>query len=231
MSENKIVVIEFDAESAKLIANILNKENIDTEIVPYTANAETIREKNPCGVILSGGNEAIENDEIKLDDNIFKLKIPILGIAYGMQCIVRHFGGKIEKNEAQGCSEEILHCSFEIIRQESHIYSISTKHFCSPIKIPAFLLGCVKDPNGSIKLSIFEKVEPSSATILLNNSGEVCHLPQGFEVIGKSSKGKICVIVDFSRDIYALQFHPEAKQSNCGVQILSNFARHICKCS
>lgn len=82
----------------------------------------------------------------------------------------------------------------------------------------------------SIKLSIFEKVEPSGA-IWLNNSGEVYKLPQGFEVIGKSAKGKICVIADFSRDIYALQFYPEAEQSKCGAQILSNFARHICGCA
>lgn len=132
MSENKVIVIDFDTESAKLIAEILNKENIDTEIVLHTASAESIRAKNPRGLILSGGNETIENDEIELDDNIFELNIPILGIAYGMQCIVRHFVGKIEKNKAQGCSEEILYCDFEITRMQSHICGISTKHFCSP---------------------------------------------------------------------------------------------------
>lgn len=226
MSENKVIVIEFDTESAKLIADILNKENIDTEIVPHTANAETIREKNPCGLILSGGNEAIENDEIKLDDNIFELKIPILGIAYGMQYIVRHFGGEIRENK--GCSEEVLYCNFEITKKQSRVRNISAKHFYSPSKTPFWLL-CDKNPIMSIKLSIFEKVEQSSV-IWLNNSSEVYQLPQGFDVIGKSSKGKICVIVDFSRDIYALQFHPEAKQSKCGAQILSNFARHICHC-
>lgn len=230
MSENKVIVIDFDTELAKLIAEILNKENIDTEIVPHTASAESISAKNPCGLILSGGNETIENDEIKLDDNIFELNIPILGIAYGMQYIVRHFGGKIEKNKAQGCSEEILHCEFEITRMQSHICGISTKHFCSPSKTPNWL-SCEENPIMSIELSIFEKVEPSSATIWLNNSGEVYKLPQGFEIIGKSAKGKICVIVDFSRDIYALQFHPEAEQSKCGTQILSNFARYICDCA
>ncbi len=221
MNKNKIIVIDFDAESAKLIAEILNKENIDTEIVPHTASAESIRAKNPCGLILSGGNETIENDEIKLDDNIFELKIPILGIAYGMQYIVRHFGGKIEKNKTQGCSEEILHCEFEITRMQS----VRKKH-CVYETIPAHLSN-VANPIKNITLSIFEKIEPNSA-IWLNNSSEVYKLPQGFEVIGKSAKGKICVIADFSRDIYALQFHPEAKQSKCGAQILSNFARHIC---
>lgn len=224
MSENKVIVIDFDTESAKLIAEILNKENIDTEIVPHTASAESIRAKNPCGLILSGGNETIENDEIKLDDNIFELKIPILGIAYGMQCIVRHFGGKIEKNKAQWCSEEILHCYFEITRMQS----VRKKHGYEAI--PAYLSN-VANPIKNITLSIFEKVEPSSTTIWLNNSSEVYKLPQGFEIIGRSAKGKICVIVDFSRDIYALQFHPEAEQSKCGAQILSNFARHICGCA
>lgn len=228
MNENKVIVIEFDTESTKLIADIFNKENIDIEIMPHTANAETIREKNPCGLILGGSNEAIENDEIKLDDNIFELKIPILGIAYGMQCIVRHFGGKIEKNKVQVCSEEVLYYNFEITRKQSRIRNISAKHFYGPSKTPFWLL-CEKNPIVSIKLSIFEKVEQSSV-IWLNSSSEVYQLPQGFDVIGKSSKGKICVIVDFSRDIYALQFHPEDKQSKCGAQILSNFARHICNC-
>lgn len=228
MSENKVIVIDFDTESAKLIAEILNKENIDTEIVPHTASAESIRAKNPCGLILSGGNETIENDEVELDDNIFELKIPILGIAYGMQCIVRHFGGKIEKNKAQGCSEEILHCYFEITKMQS----VHKRH-CSYETILAYLLFLlrVKNPIVHIRLSIFEKVEPSSATIWLNNSSEVYKLPQGFEIIGRSLKGKICAIVDFSRNIYALQFHPEAEQSKCGAQILSNFARHICGCA
>lgn len=228
MNENKVIVIEFDNESAKLITEILDKENIDIEIMPHTASAESIRAKNPCGLILSGGNEILENDEMKLDDNIFELKNPILGIAYGMQYIVRHFGGEIKKNKTQECSEEILHCDLEITRSESCIDGIPKKHFCGCKKIPNWQ-SCDTNPITTIALSIFEKVKKDS-NIWLNNSREVYKLPQNFEVIGKSKKGKFCVIVDFSRDIYALQFHPEVKQNKCGTQILSNFVRHICYC-
>ena len=227
MSNKKIIVIDFGAKSAESIAEILEKDDIATEIVPHDTSTEAIRAKSLCGLILSGRDDN-KTDALLLDNKIFEMKIPILGIAYGMQYIVRHFGGRLERKEAQECREEILHPDFEITNPQDYFVKLPPSHFCKYGKMPIWSAD-KENPRMSVKLKIFEKVEPSDTAIWFNHNGKVDKLPKNFEIIGKA-KGEICVIVDFSRNIYALQFYPEAKQSKCGAQILNNFARFICGC-
>lgn len=221
MSEQKIIVIDFGSKSAESIAEILENDNITAEIVLHDTSAEVIRAKNPCGLILSG-REANKTDELLLDDKIFEMKIPILGIAYGMQYIVRHFGGKLEKKEAKGCSEETLYPK-NFITVSKECFNVLPKEHFYKCSAPIFSQECI-----TCMISIFYDTY-KNLNVWLNHNGKADKLPKNFEIIG-IAKGEICVIVDFSRNIYALQFHPEAKQSKCGAQILNNFARFICGC-
>ena len=70
-----------------------------SKIVPYNITVDEIRELKPKGIILSGGPQSVHvKDSLMPNPEIFKLELPILGICYGMQAIVHHFGGKVKKS-------------------------------------------------------------------------------------------------------------------------------------
>lgn len=77
---------------------------------------------------------------------------------------------------------------------------------------------------------IFSGVK-QDCVVWMSHSDKVIALPSGFSAIGSSENSEICAIADFARKIYAIQFHPEVVHSECGAQILSNFALKICGAS
>ena len=102
MFNPQIIVLDFGSQYTQLIARRLREIGVYTEIMPYFESAESIRAKNPRGLILSGGPASVyEKDAYKPDSEIFTLGIPILGICYGMQFIAHHFGGEVAKSSAQ----------------------------------------------------------------------------------------------------------------------------------
>lgn len=76
---------------------------------------------------------------------------------------------------------------------------------------------------------IFEGVKQESI-VWMSHADKVEKIPEHFEELARSGNTHYCAIVNEKRKIYALQFHPEVVHSECGGQILKNFALHICKC-
>lgn len=98
MQNVPIVVLDFGSQYTQLIARRLREEGIYCEILPFSESVESIKAKNPNGLIFSGGPASIyEEGAYKLSKDIFELNLPILGICYGMQLIVDFFGGVVEK--------------------------------------------------------------------------------------------------------------------------------------
>jgi len=98
MREVPIIVLDFGSQYTQLIARRVRESHIYCEIVPYFEDIKKIKEKNPKGIILSGGPASVyAKDAYMVDEEIFELNIPIMGICYGMQLIVHHFGGVVQK--------------------------------------------------------------------------------------------------------------------------------------
>ncbi|WP_334092843.1 glutamine-hydrolyzing GMP synthase [Helicobacter typhlonius] len=105
----QILVLDFGSQYTQLIARRLREYGVYTEIVPYFEKLDSIKSKNPKGIILSGGPASVyEKDAYKPDSAIFTLGIPILGICYGMQLIAQHFGGRVIKADAQEFGKAVL---------------------------------------------------------------------------------------------------------------------------
>lgn len=110
----EILVLDFGSQYTQLIARRLREYGVYTEIVPYFETLDSIKAKNPKGIILSGGPASVyEKDAYKPDGGIFTLGIPILGICYGMQYIADFFGGRVIRADAQEFGKAVL----EIINQ------------------------------------------------------------------------------------------------------------------
>jgi len=95
-SAQPVLVVDFGAQYAQLIARRVREANVYSEIVPHTITAEEIAAKNPAGIVLSGGPSSVyEPGSPALDPGILELGIPVLGICYGFQVMATQLGGEV----------------------------------------------------------------------------------------------------------------------------------------
>lgn len=99
MENNELVLIlDFGGQYNQLIARRVRECNVYCEVVPYNITIEQIKEKNPIGIIFTGGPSSVYGDDSpKCDNKIFELGIPILGICYGMQLMAYTLGGNVAR--------------------------------------------------------------------------------------------------------------------------------------
>ena len=96
MKQIPILILDFGSQYTQLIARKLRESGVYCEIVPFREDINNIRAKKPQGIILSGGPASIySKDAYKPADDIWNLKVPIMGICYGMQLITQYFGGEV----------------------------------------------------------------------------------------------------------------------------------------
>lgn len=96
-SKDVILILDFGSQYTQLIARRVRENKVFSKIVPFNISAEEVLELKPKGLILSGGPLSVyDNNAPMPKDEIFKLGLPILGICYGMQAIVHHFGGSVK---------------------------------------------------------------------------------------------------------------------------------------
>ena len=95
---DEIIVLDFGSQYNQLITRRLRDFGIYSELLPHDISIDQIRQINPKGIIFSGGpNSIYDQNALKVDPEIFKLGIPILGICYGMQLMTSYLNGKVEK--------------------------------------------------------------------------------------------------------------------------------------
>ena len=98
MENEEILIIDFGGQYNQLIARRVREQNVYCEVVPNSISIQKIKEINPKGIIFTGGPASVyEQDAPKVDEEIFNLQIPILGICYGMQFMAYSLGGKVKR--------------------------------------------------------------------------------------------------------------------------------------
>ena len=105
----KILIIDFGSQYTQLIARRIREANVFSIIYPHTISVEEIRNINPKGIIFSGGPMSVYDEGAPdIDERILKLKIPVLGICYGLQLIAKKFNGVIEQADDREYGKSIL---------------------------------------------------------------------------------------------------------------------------
>lgn len=98
--QKKIVVLDFGSQYNQLITRRIREIGVYSELHPHTVTAEEIKEMNATGIIFSGGpNSVYDKNAFSIDDAIFEMGLPILGICYGMQLMALHLKGNVEKSQ------------------------------------------------------------------------------------------------------------------------------------
>ena len=95
-AQRPVLVVDFGAQYAQLIARRVREASVYSEIVSHAITAAEVAEKNPIGIVLSGGPSSVyEEGAPQFDPAIFELGVPVLGICYGFQVMATALGGEV----------------------------------------------------------------------------------------------------------------------------------------
>ncbi len=93
-----MLVVDFGAQYAQLIARRVREARVYSEVIPHTATVEEIKAKDPQAIVLSGGPASVYADGApQLDSALFDLGLPVFGICYGFQAMAQALGGTVAR--------------------------------------------------------------------------------------------------------------------------------------
>lgn len=91
-----VLVVDFGAQYAQLIARRVREARVFSEVIPHTATAEDIKARDPLALVLSGGPSSVYADGApQIDPALFDLGVPVFGICYGFQAMAQALGGTV----------------------------------------------------------------------------------------------------------------------------------------
>lgn len=100
---DKVLVLDYGSQYNQLITRRIREMGVFSELKSRNMTAEEIKSYNPKAIILSGGPKSVyEENAFTIDNGIFNLDIPVLGVCYGMQLMAQELGGKVEANPGNG---------------------------------------------------------------------------------------------------------------------------------
>jgi GMP synthase (glutamine-hydrolysing) len=93
-----VLVVDFGAQYAQLIARRVRESRVFSEVVPHTVTVEEIKARDPQAIVLSGGPASVYADGApQLDPALFDLGVPVFGICYGFQAMAQALGGTVAR--------------------------------------------------------------------------------------------------------------------------------------
>ena len=135
-----VLVVDFGAQYAQLIARRVREAGVYSEIVHHNITAEQLKAKDPLAIILSGGPSSVyEEGSPQLDKAILELGIPILGICYGFQTLAALLGGQVDKTGKReyGATDLKVSAEGEILSGQPAAQTCWMSHGDQVVKAPA----------------------------------------------------------------------------------------------
>ncbi len=109
IENEKIIIVDFGGQYNQLIARRVREANVYSEVVSWRTPIEKIKEKNPKGIIFTGGPNSVYADHAPtLAKEIFELGVPVLGICYGMQLMAHLLGGTVRRADQREYGKIVL---------------------------------------------------------------------------------------------------------------------------
>ena len=178
-----VLVVDFGAQYAQLIARRVREARIYSEVVPHTATIEEIRAKNPAALILSGGPSSVyANEAPRLDPAVFDLGVPVFGICYGFQAMTAALGGVVAETGAReyGRTDLELVDGGGVLHDElSATHKVWMSHGDAVTEAPEGFT--VTASSAGAPVAAFENAEKKFAGVQYHP--EVLHSPHGQQVL------------------------------------------------
>ena len=134
-----MLVVDFGAQYAQLIARRVREAKIYSEIVPHTMSASEMLAKDPKAIILSGGPSSVyESGAPKLDEQLLRAGVPVFGICYGFQVMAATLGGEVGKTGAReyGRTEFTVHSNSPLFNGLPKAQQVWMSHGDSVVRAP-----------------------------------------------------------------------------------------------
>ena len=180
--EPTVLVVDFGAQYAQLIARRVREAHVRSEIVARDITVEEIRERRPVGLILSGGPASVyADDAFRMSDEILDLNIPILGICYGHQLLADMAGGEVSNTgdaEYGNTSMEIVADSV-LLREMVGEQQVWMSHRDQVTRAPEGFTSVASTPGA--RVAAMESPERRIYGVQFHP--EVVHTPEGSEIL------------------------------------------------
>ncbi|MDX1950997.1 MAG: glutamine-hydrolyzing GMP synthase [Verrucomicrobiota bacterium] len=179
----QIVILDFGSQYTQVIARRIRECNVYSTILRYDTPAAEIAELKPSGIILSGGPSSVYSSTAPLPDKaIFSLKVPILGICYGIQIMAQFLGGSVEPGQKREYGKGTLSIqdkSCQLFASLPAELQIWNSHADKLTKMPkGFEVVAVSDN------SAYAAIEHRARRLFgIQFHPEVVHTPRGKEII------------------------------------------------
>jgi GMP synthase (glutamine-hydrolysing) len=177
-----VLVVDFGAQYAQLIARRVREAHVYSEIVPSTITASEVRALNPGALILSGGPKSVyETPAPNLDPEIYELGIPILGICYGAQLLALQLGGEVARTGAgeYGRSELTRSGPSRVLAEWPEVSSVWMSHGDAISRAPEGFAVTASTPGAPV--AVMESADRRCYAVQFHP--EVLHTERGQELI------------------------------------------------
>ena len=181
-SEESVLVVDFGAQYAQLIARRVREANVYSEIVPHTISAAELAERNPTGIIFSGGPKSVHVEGAPaIDPEVYDLGIPVLGICYGAQLIAHQNEGTVGRNERgeYGRTELTVKAGGNLLDGTPETQTVWMSHFDAITDLPDEFDVLAATPDAPV--AAFE--DTTRRLYGVQYHPEVVHTPHGQHVI------------------------------------------------
>ncbi len=178
-----VLVVDFGAQYAQLIARRVRECRVYSEIVPHTISAAELAARRPAAIILSGGPKSVHVEGApSLDPAIYDLGVPILGICYGAQLIAQQLGGVVGRNERGEYGRTTLdrvEAPSALLADVPQRTTVWMSHFDAVTVVPDGFAATASTPNAPV--AAFEDTERSIFAVQYHP--EVVHTEHGIAVL------------------------------------------------
>jgi GMP synthase (glutamine-hydrolysing) len=111
---DRILILDFGSQFTQLIARRVREKRVYCEIQPHTWDRDAVAAWKPAGIVLSGGpSSVLDPGAPDLDPGVLELGVPVLGVCYGLQLLVRRLGGRVESASDREYGRALLHLEAE----------------------------------------------------------------------------------------------------------------------
>lgn len=185
-----IIVLDFGSQYNMLIARRVREAQVYCEVVPHDTPWEKIKSLNPKGFILSGGPASVYDNNAPLAPAyVYESHVPVLGICYGMQVIVKQLGGQV----APGTCKEYGHAVLHLNKPDSPLFAKL------PPSTPVWMSHGDRIETMPLGFSALAYTENSPNAVIGNGTNifglqfhpEVAHTPEGKTIL-QNFVYKIC---------------------------------------
>jgi GMP synthase (glutamine-hydrolysing) len=177
-----VLVVDFGAQYAQLIARRVRELNVFSEIVPHRITAAEVQAKAPSAIILSGGPKSVHVEGAPaLDPTIYDLGVPILGICYGHQLIAQQLDGTVGRGSrgeyGRAKATRVGECS--LLAGTPAEQQVWMSHFDAVTEAPAGFTATASTPDAPVAAM----EHPGRRVYGVQWHPEVVHTPHGMQVL------------------------------------------------